>query len=699
MAQVGGTSSNFIYKVVANSGQFAVLRLLPQENYDISFLEMKISVLKSISYKYLISYLDVFKTGKSIALVYEYTQSVSLYQVLESKGPLPEDLIKRYLKHILKGLHYLHTQGLIHGALSSSKILVSTEGKIRLYDYGMLSISPSDYSSPECKQGKEPDTYSDIWSLGILVVEMLTGSLQIPSDYSKSLYSLEIQDFISICTHSTPQFRPSTKDLLQHGFFSLRDSFFKHHRREAYSSKDAELILSPNILQQKSLIHEGSTNNSKGIQDSFSFLSLDEHSHLMESIDVNAANLPQTLENLLMLVKEKPEFKESVSSQLVKLKEVVESSQDNEVLHLALQLITTISDDSHGLLEKICVIGLLGSVLTLAGEENNREIRIEVAYLIGQMFRYDDLSKMCLAAGGLEALPLLLDVDFEENKDLVMIALDCMLPLSASNDNLRIWGNYGTAERLVMTFSSFIKDDKVYLQKITDLIFAYSKGPKSECLCVSEVLNLFFFSMREVPDYILLTCLHTVQALIPNHHNAVENSGGIVDLIFFLSRSEEIQNLALVCVIQLCELSPARYEQFAICGGVLELWKVIESEDNEDLSLEILCVLPGVSNGTCRKLREAKALTLMIRYLRDDRVVEALGKWIKNDRLLEEEVLETEVLETIAEEISRETRLIKWEGVLESSNRIRMSLFEAVKRIGGNPRVLELIKQEMTRYE
>ena len=267
---------------------------------------------------------------------------------------------------------------------------------------------------------------------------MLTGVAQQPQDFSGSIFSNEIQDFIIICTHTTPQLRPSTKDLLQHGFFSLRDSFFKHRRCEAYSAKDAELVLSPNILMNKSPPLETSTNNSKGFQDSFSFLSLDEHSHLMESIDVNSVNLPQTLENLLILIKEKPELKDSVSCQLVKLKEVMESSQDNEILHIALQIITTISDDSHRLLEKICTIGLLGSVLSLAGEENNREIRIEVAYLIGQMFRYEDLSKMCLAAGGLEALPLLLDVDFDENKDLVMIALDCMLPLSTNSDNLRI---------------------------------------------------------------------------------------------------------------------------------------------------------------------------------------------------------------------------------------------------------------------
>ena len=232
-----------------------------------------------------------------------------------------------------------------------------------------------------------------------------------------------------------------------------------------------------------------------------------------------------------------------------------------------------------------------------------------------------------------------------------------------------------------MTFSSLVKDDSAYLQKIAELILAYSKGPKAEYLCVPEVLNLYLFSIREVPD------------------NILKNSGVIVDLIYFLSKSFEIQNSALICLIQLCELSFARYEQFAICGGIPLIIQLLESNVLIDLSLEIFSMLPGISNGARRKLREAKALKALVKFLHDDRIVEALGRWIKSDPLLEEEVLEPENFEAIAEKISQETRLIKWEGVLESSNHIRKNLYEAVKIKGGNPRVLELIKQEMPKYD
>lgn len=685
-----------MYKVLKINNELALLRLIPQENYDFNLLQLKISILRDISNKYLLPYIDIFQINKHIALVYEFSQCESLQSYMKNSGFLPEDVVKKFLKQILKGLHFLHTQGLIHGNLNSSKIVVTGEGKVKIFDYGMLQTVFNEYSSPESRMGKELDESNDIWCLGVIVVEMLIGEPKLAKDIGGGLFSAEIQDFVNICMHPTPQLRPSTKDLLQHGFFSLRDSFFKHRRCEAYSSSQAELILSPNGLLTKSPQLEAST-NSKGFQDSFSILSLDEHSQIVESIDLQSPHLSQNLLNLLTLIKENPDLKESVSSQLVKLKEVVELFQDNEIIRLALQIITTLSDKSHELLEKICVIGLLSAILPLAGEENPREIRVEVAYLIGQMFKYDDLGKMCLAAGGLEVLPRLLDADYEENRDLVLIALDCMLPLSNNNDNLRVWGNNGIAERLVITFSSMIKDDPLYLNKVAELIFVYAKGPKAEFLCISDVLELFLFSLKEVSEEILIMALKTVQALVCKFHNALENSGCTVDFISFLRRSVEVQEATLICLVQYCELSLARYEQFCILGGLGPLIEIIESGQNLDLAIELLSALPSISNASRAILRQEKTIKSLIKLLYDDRIVESLSKWIKTDPFLEADILDPEVLDAIGTKISQETRLIKWEGVLESSYNIKKNLYEIVKRKGGNPRVLELIKQEMNR--
>ena len=692
-----GNSVEQIFKVIDLQNEIGLLRLVPQDSHEFTLLELKISLLKDVQFKYLLPYMNCFSLSRSIAICYEFFQGELLSDYIKVQGNLMEDVVKKILKQVLKCLHFLHGQGLIHGNLDSNKVIISSELKVKVFDYGMVQTEFTDFSSPESRQGKELDSSNDIWCLGILIVEMLTGQKKLIKDFNTSIFSNEIVDFVNICTHPTPQLRPSTKDLLQHGFFSLRDSFFKHRRCEAYSTAaHAELILSPNALVCKSPQLEAST-NSKGFHDSFSILTLDDHSQIIDSIDLDSSHLGYNLENLLTRVKENPDFKDSMASQLVRLKEVIEMSSEDEVVLLALKIITVISDKSHELLEKICITGLLASILPLAGEEHSREVRIEVAFLIAQMFKYEDLGKLCLAAGGLEALPKLLDAEYEENKDLVLIALDNMLPLSNNNDNLRVWANNGTAERLVITFSSLIKDDPVYLNKLSDLIYAFAKGPKSEYLCVPEVLELFLFSLKEVPDDILFTSLRTIQSLIASHHNSLENLGCIVDFIQFMKKSLEVQELTLICIIQFCELSPARYEQLCLLDGISPLVQIIENGDHLDLAIELLSALPAVSNGARAVLRQKKVTRVMIKLLYDNRVVEALSRWVKCDPLLEGEILDPEVLDAIGTRVSQETQLIKWDGILESSYNIKKGLYEVVKKKGGSQRVLELIKQELNR--
>lgn len=78
---------------------------------------------------------------------------------------------------------------------------------------------------------------------------------------------------------------------------------------------------------------------------------------------------------------------------------------------------------------------MLPVTLGFTGDEYPRELRVEAAYLVGQLCHGSNLlNKLYLSGGGLEALPKLLDTNYNENKDLVMLAIDCMLTL-AEDDN------------------------------------------------------------------------------------------------------------------------------------------------------------------------------------------------------------------------------------------------------------------------
>lgn len=140
-------------------------------------------------------------------------------------------------------------------------------------------------------------------------------------------------------------------------------------------------------------------------------------------------------------------------------------------------------------MEVMCTIGLLPVFLRFAGEEYPRELRVEAAYLIGQMCHGTELLlKLFLSGGGLEALPKLLDTNYIENNDLVMLSLDCMLTLAEDrgDDYLKVWAFCGVIERLILTIDNIIvsADNESYLLKACDLLLLfstviYTKAPRS----------------------------------------------------------------------------------------------------------------------------------------------------------------------------------------------------------------------------
>ncbi|MCO5569205.1 hypothetical protein L7F22_022915 [Adiantum nelumboides] len=195
----------------------------------------------------------------SPALFLEYMDGGSLTDLLRRSGGKLSDhtLVARYTRSILQGLHYLHTNGIVHCDIKSHNILLDSSGRIKIADFGaarrLQAISHNShakktancstlrgtplYMAPEFVQGLEQGPPSDIWSLGCTVVEMLEGrppwgyisnlgalflklgnSEEIPP--LPELVSAEANDFLQLCLQRDPKARPTAAELLQHPFLS-----------------------------------------------------------------------------------------------------------------------------------------------------------------------------------------------------------------------------------------------------------------------------------------------------------------------------------------------------------------------------------------------------------------------------------------------------------------------------------------------
>jgi serine/threonine-protein kinase len=122
----------------------------------------------------------------------EFLQGQTLRQVLRSVERMPVADTLTIASRVCEALEYLHSQNVIHRDLKPENIMLCDDGSIRLMDFGIAkaaglrrltfsgfsaSLGTPDYMAPEQVKGKRGDARTDIYSLGILLYEMVTGAL------------------------------------------------------------------------------------------------------------------------------------------------------------------------------------------------------------------------------------------------------------------------------------------------------------------------------------------------------------------------------------------------------------------------------------------------------------------------------------------------------------------------------------------
>ena len=120
---------------------FAVKRLFYNPNSDeqqklIDLLLSEVSTLEKLDHPHIVKYLGSEIINDNYCMYMEFLSGGSLKKLLYSVGPLEETTVKIYTRQILKGLIYLHDNGIIHRDLKSDNLLLNSNGKIKLCDFG-----------------------------------------------------------------------------------------------------------------------------------------------------------------------------------------------------------------------------------------------------------------------------------------------------------------------------------------------------------------------------------------------------------------------------------------------------------------------------------------------------------------------------------------------------------------------------------
>ncbi|KAK3098082.1 hypothetical protein FSP39_015952 [Pinctada imbricata] len=161
----------------------------------------ELKVLHECNSPFIVGFYGAFYSEGEISICMEYMDGGSLDLILKKAGRIPEPILGKLTVAVLKGLSYLREKHqIMHRDVKPSNILVNSRGEIKICDFGVSGqlidsmansfVGTRSYMSPERLQGTHYSVQSDIWSLGLSLVEMAIGRYPIPPPAPEDLANI-----------------------------------------------------------------------------------------------------------------------------------------------------------------------------------------------------------------------------------------------------------------------------------------------------------------------------------------------------------------------------------------------------------------------------------------------------------------------------------------------------------------------------
>ena len=208
-------------------------------------LVSEIQVLMESNHPNVIRYVESYLVGSILWIVMEYMEKGALVDLISSKT-FSEVQIAAVCREVIQALVYLHEHEIIHRDIKSDNILIGRDGQVKVSDFGQCArlvekrrrrtmVGTPYWMAPEVIRQKRYNYSADIWSLGILTMEMIQGEPPYISKYPiEALYMIvsngkpklregvmiseNLQSFLDMCLATNPTERKTASELMKHPF-------------------------------------------------------------------------------------------------------------------------------------------------------------------------------------------------------------------------------------------------------------------------------------------------------------------------------------------------------------------------------------------------------------------------------------------------------------------------------------------------
>jgi serine/threonine-protein kinase len=214
----GGMSSVFRAHDRLLDRKVALKVLHQQYTEDAEYVERfrrEARAVAALSHPNIVTVIDRGEHEDRQFIVFEYVDGENLKALIERRGPAPVVTALELAMQIARGLSFAHQQGLVHRDVKPQNVLLNGDGQAKVTDFGIARsldmqhgmtqtgtvLGTSDYIAPEQAQGQRVDEHTDVYSLGVVLYEMLTNEVPFPGE-----------NFVAVAMRHINEEPPSIRD-------------------------------------------------------------------------------------------------------------------------------------------------------------------------------------------------------------------------------------------------------------------------------------------------------------------------------------------------------------------------------------------------------------------------------------------------------------------------------------------------------